>query len=214
MSVVAAVRAASRAARSSAVARAASAPMAQKARTFISSSEDYGTHVFKGAVADEYLTKQGLPAGLLDDPKWTQTESDKVAAAVMEWANEKGASVFTHWFQPMGASGVRHGMSGQVQNAMFARGRAGGGMHNTRGRADALRAGVRAVRHLDTQRRAEDSHPQGAPRAARGARVWRGALFHLDAQARLRFAGVQTNLSCTSCPPIGSERAGWGASRG
>ena len=93
--------------------------MAQKARTFISSSEDYGTHVFKGAVADEYLTKQGLPAGLLDDPKWTQTESDKVAAAVMEWANEKGASVFTHWFQPMGASGVRHGMSGQVQNAMF-----------------------------------------------------------------------------------------------
>ena len=93
--------------------------MAQKARTFISSSEDYGTHVFKVAVADQYLTKQGLPAGLLDDPKWTQTESDKVAAAVMEWANEKGASVFTHWFQPMGASGVRHGMSGQVQNAMF-----------------------------------------------------------------------------------------------
>ena len=93
--------------------------MAQKSRTFISSSEDYGTHVFKGAVADQYLTKQGLPAGLLDDPKWTQTESNKVAAAVMEWANEKGASVFTHWFQPMGASGVRHGMSGQVQNAMF-----------------------------------------------------------------------------------------------
>ena len=30
-----------------------------------------------------------------------------------------GAGVITHWFQPMACNGVRHGMSGQVQNAMF-----------------------------------------------------------------------------------------------
>ena len=63
------------------------------------------------------LAKQGLPAGLLDDPSWTKTSSDKVAAAVMEWAHDKGASVFTHWFQPLGASGVRLGMTGQVRPA-------------------------------------------------------------------------------------------------
>jgi len=94
------------------------APVVQM-RSFIASAEDYGSHLFKGAVADQYLAKQGLPAGLLDDPSWTKTSADKVAAAVMEWANDKGASVFTHWFQPLGASGCRHGMSGQVHNAMF-----------------------------------------------------------------------------------------------
>ena len=34
----------------------------------------------------------------------------------MEWANDKGASVYTHWFQPMGSTEVRLGMSGQVHN--------------------------------------------------------------------------------------------------
>jgi len=91
----------------------------------VPASEDYGSHLFKGAVADSYLSKQGLPAGLLDDPSWTKTSADKVAAAVMEWANDKGASVFTHWFQPLGASGFRHGMSGQVHNAMFVFGKDG-----------------------------------------------------------------------------------------
>jgi len=113
MSLIRAVRAV----RAAKVARTA-VPALQR-RGFISSSEDYGSHVFKGAVADEYLSKQGLPAGLLDDPSWTKTSADKVAAAVMDWANDKGASVFTHWFQPLGASGVRHGLTGQVHNAMF-----------------------------------------------------------------------------------------------
>ena len=49
-------------------------------RSFMSSVEDYGSHVFKGAVADHYLAKQGLPAGLLDDPTWTSTSADKVSA--------------------------------------------------------------------------------------------------------------------------------------
>jgi len=83
--------------------------------------DDYGTNVFKGAIADTYLAKQGLPAGLLDDPKWTASPAtaDSVAKAVMEWAGDRGASVFTHWFQPLGASGVRLGMTGQVHNAFF-----------------------------------------------------------------------------------------------
>jgi len=94
-------------------------------RGFMSSIEDYGSHVFKGAVADSYLAKQGLPAGLLEDHTWTATSSDKVAAAVMEWAQDKGATVYTHWFQPIGSTEVRLGMTGQVHNAMFAFGKDG-----------------------------------------------------------------------------------------
>jgi len=92
-----------------------------RARLFMSSVDDYGLNVFKGAIADKYLAKQGLPAGLLDDPSWTESEAtaDSVAKAVMEWAGDRGASVFTHWFQPLGASGVRPGMTGQVHNAFF-----------------------------------------------------------------------------------------------
>ena len=118
--------------RGSALSRVASAAVSR--RHFIASSEDFGTHQFSGAVADEYLSKQGLPAGTLDDPKWTTTSADKVAAAVMDWAHDKGASVYTHWFQPLGASGLRHGLSGQVQNAMFAFGPDGKVKHEFKGK--------------------------------------------------------------------------------
>jgi glutamine synthetase len=37
----------------------------------------------------------------------------------MEWGKENNATVFTHWFQPLGATGVRHGMTGQVHNNMM-----------------------------------------------------------------------------------------------
>lgn len=83
--------------------------------------EGYGDHVFKGAVADAYLAKQGLPAGVLASSAWmTDAEvADKVAAGVLDWATENDATMFTHVFQPLGASGVRHGLVGQVHNAFF-----------------------------------------------------------------------------------------------
>lgn len=84
------------------------------------SLEGYGKHLFKGAVAAPYLKKQGLAADALDKTTWTTDGSaDKVAAAVLEWAQDNGASVYCHWFQPLGASGVRHGQSAQVQNTMM-----------------------------------------------------------------------------------------------
>jgi hypothetical protein len=43
----------------------------------------------------------------------------KVAAAVLDWALANGASSYCHWFQPLGASGLRHGQSAQVQIAMI-----------------------------------------------------------------------------------------------
>merc|ERR1719253_1878547 len=85
----------------------------------IEAYEDYGKHAFTGKVADDYLKKQGASGDLLKDPSWTQTKSDVVAAAVLDWATDNGANTFCHWFQPMAASGVRHGLTGQVQNKML-----------------------------------------------------------------------------------------------
>ena len=96
---------------------AAGAPRALSA----ASLDGFGDHVFKGAVAEHFLTKQGLAPGTLDSPEWTKhpATADMVAAAVLEWSTGHGASVFCHWFQPLGASGVRHGLSGMVQNSFF-----------------------------------------------------------------------------------------------
>jgi len=51
----------------------------------IEAYEDYGKACFTGAVADEYLQKQGASGDLLKDPSWTKTHSDVVAAAVLDW---------------------------------------------------------------------------------------------------------------------------------
>ena len=42
-----------------------------------------------------------------------------VAAAVLDWGLAEGATNFTHVFQPLGAVGVRHGLTGQVHNQLF-----------------------------------------------------------------------------------------------
>eukprot|EP00240_Pyramimonas_obovata_P002525 CAMPEP_0118958484 /NCGR_PEP_ID=MMETSP1169-20130426/62644_1 /TAXON_ID=36882 /ORGANISM="Pyramimonas obovata, Strain CCMP722" /LENGTH=736 /DNA_ID=CAMNT_0006906601 /DNA_START=46 /DNA_END=2256 /DNA_ORIENTATION=- len=84
------------------------------------SLEGYAAHAFWGAVADKYCERHGLPAGTMKDPYWVKDaeKADKVAAAILDWATEHGASTYCHWFQPMCAQG-RHGMSGQVQLGMF-----------------------------------------------------------------------------------------------
>eukprot|EP00568_Trieres_chinensis_P002215 CAMPEP_0183290816 /NCGR_PEP_ID=MMETSP0160_2-20130417/399_1 /TAXON_ID=2839 ORGANISM="Odontella Sinensis, Strain Grunow 1884" /NCGR_SAMPLE_ID=MMETSP0160_2 /ASSEMBLY_ACC=CAM_ASM_000250 /LENGTH=727 /DNA_ID=CAMNT_0025451485 /DNA_START=45 /DNA_END=2228 /DNA_ORIENTATION=+ len=90
-------------------------------RTFASVDiySDFGKGVFTGKVADEYLKKQGADGSVLKDPNWTKTHADVVAAAVLDWATDNGANVYCHWFQPMAASGVRHGLTGQVHNMML-----------------------------------------------------------------------------------------------
>lgn len=84
-------------------------------------TEGYGSACFRGAVAEQYLSKYGETAALLDTPAWTQSEAkaDILASAVLDWAIDNGASVYCHWFQPMGSSGVRHGNTGQVHQSML-----------------------------------------------------------------------------------------------
>mmetsp|Transcript_1660 Transcript_1660/g.6306 ORF Transcript_1660/g.6306 Transcript_1660/m.6306 type:complete len:709 (-) Transcript_1660:164-2290(-) len=83
--------------------------------------DGFGDHCFKGAVAKKYLAKYGESEKLLDDTTWpTQAgKADIVAKAVLDWAVDNGAGVYCHWFQPMAASGVRHGLSAQVHQTMF-----------------------------------------------------------------------------------------------
>lgn len=83
------------------------------------SLDGFGDNLFIGKVAEPYLLKHGLSAGVLDTPAWTTKYADQVASAVLDWSIDSGASNFCHWFQPMASSGVRHGQSGQVQNSFI-----------------------------------------------------------------------------------------------
>lgn len=90
-----------------------------RAMSNLAAYDDFGKNVFSGKVADEYLKKHGASGDILKDPNWVNTDADTVANAVFDWAIDRGANVYCHWFQPMASSGVRHGLSGQVQNMML-----------------------------------------------------------------------------------------------
>jgi glutamine synthetase len=62
-----------------------------------------------------------LSPNTLNDANWLEEEgvADKVAKALLAWCIDNKASVYTHWFQPLGASGVRHGFTAGVQVSMM-----------------------------------------------------------------------------------------------
>ena len=74
--------------------------------------ELFGSMVFNDAAMkaklpkDVYMKlKDTIDAGVALDP----TVADVVANAMMDWALEKGATHFTHWFQPMtGITAEKH----------------------------------------------------------------------------------------------------------
>ena len=75
-------------------------------------SEFYGCDVF-----DDRAMRAALPAGAYSSLRRTIDEGSKldsevaeaVAAAMKEWAVEKGATHFTHWFQPLtGITAEKH----------------------------------------------------------------------------------------------------------
>lgn len=75
----------SRAARRAAAPAAAASAGAARTMASVEPYADYGKGVFTGRVADEYLKKHGSSADILDDPSWTKTHADTVAAAVLDW---------------------------------------------------------------------------------------------------------------------------------
>ena len=90
---------------------------------FAREMHQYGENCFSGAVARKYLIEAGVPAdkceSVFEDSALLLEYKDVVAMAVLAWAKEREATMFTHAFQPLGSEGVRAGSTGQVHNAMF-----------------------------------------------------------------------------------------------
>ena len=72
-------------------------------------NEDKVTEIFGSNVFNDTVMRQRLPKKIYKDLKKTMTEGRKldaltaevVAYAMKEWAIEKGATHFSHWFQPL-----------------------------------------------------------------------------------------------------------------
>jgi hypothetical protein len=138
-------------------------------------------NVFAGNVAERYLKKQGMSLKEFEDPSWVKSvaTADKVAAAVLEWAIERGATNWCHWFQPMAAA-YRHGQTAQVQNSLLTFGPGGKPSYNfsVRARSHTLYAWIASMMMIsatiDRSRRSREAvasrprvrthvtHPRGA----------------------------------------------------
>ena len=74
--------------------------------------EFFGTNVFNDSVMKERLpadTYETLKSTIKDGKGLDSSIADTVASAMKEWAIEKGATHFTHWFQPLtGITAEKH----------------------------------------------------------------------------------------------------------
>jgi hypothetical protein len=69
----------------SALQRRAFAPAAIRGLATLDAYDNFGKHVFTGAVAKHYLEKHGLSGDVLKDPTWVKTNADTVANAIFDW---------------------------------------------------------------------------------------------------------------------------------
>ena len=74
--------------------------------------EIFATNVFNEAVAQQRLSKdvfRQLKKAMSGEERLSQEAADEIASAMKDWAVEKGATHFTHWFQPMtGITAEKH----------------------------------------------------------------------------------------------------------
>ena len=56
-----------------------------RAMSNLAAYEDFGSNVFTGKVAAEYLQKHGASADTLKDASWVNDNADAVANAVFDW---------------------------------------------------------------------------------------------------------------------------------
>ncbi len=75
-------------------------------------SDYYGTHTFNRYSMREYMTKEAYESVLSAVEKGTKISrdiADQVASAMKSWAISKGATHYTHWFQPLtGGTAEKH----------------------------------------------------------------------------------------------------------
>ncbi|MEZ4778346.1 MAG: glutamine synthetase III [Flavobacteriaceae bacterium] len=75
-------------------------------------SEIFGTNVFNETAMRQYLTKDSFKSvmdAMVNGSKIDRTVADHVSTGMKEWAISKGATHYTHWFQPLtGATAEKH----------------------------------------------------------------------------------------------------------
>ena len=75
-------------------------------------SEMFGANVFNEAAMRQYLTKdamQSIMEAINKGSKIDRVLADHISTAMKEWAISKGATHYTHWFQPLtGATAEKH----------------------------------------------------------------------------------------------------------
>ena len=74
--------------------------------------EAFGTNVFNDKAMKERLSKDAYEAvrrAVSGEASLDKKSAKEIASAMKEWAIEKGATHFTHWFQPMtGITAEKH----------------------------------------------------------------------------------------------------------
>ena len=74
-------------------------------------AEIFGENVFNDAVMRERLPKsvyRKLKKTIVEGKELDPGIADSVAQAMKEWAIERGATHYTHWFQPLTEIGRAH----------------------------------------------------------------------------------------------------------
>ena len=81
-------------------------------KTGESAADVFGSNVFNDTVMRERLPKdvyRSLKRTIEGNEQLNPASADVIANAMKDWAVEKGASHFCHWFQPMtGATAEKH----------------------------------------------------------------------------------------------------------
>lgn len=72
----------------------------------------FGTNVFNESELRQYLNKEAfskITEAIISGSKIDRVLADQIAAAMKNWALSKGATHYTHWFQPLtGATAEKH----------------------------------------------------------------------------------------------------------
>ena len=75
-------------------------------------SENFGKNVFNYSAMRQYMTKEAFKSvqnAILHGTKIDRNIADQVASGMKDWALAKGATHYTHWFQPLtGATAEKH----------------------------------------------------------------------------------------------------------
>ncbi|MBK8656864.1 MAG: glutamine synthetase III [Haliscomenobacter sp.] len=75
-------------------------------------SDFFGSNVFNDQAMEEYLSKdayKSLKKAIHSGAKLTREQAETAAAGMKKWAMERGATHYTHWFQPLtGRTAEKH----------------------------------------------------------------------------------------------------------